>query len=95
MEIDFLGKNELVTRHFLEPVLEHRTVLLMKDVDPDVDPSLGIDADDVRVIRRVVDLAEAEAVGDDGLTTGMPIVREGQASSSSMCPSRQMQHFFR
>ena len=33
MEIDFLGKNELVARHFLEPVLEHRTVLLMKDVD--------------------------------------------------------------
>src|SRR5947208_1013687 len=54
-------------------MLEHRPVLLMKDVHPDMDPNVRIDADYVRVVRRMVDRTEAEAVGDERLTLGMPI----------------------
>ena len=53
----------------LQPIKQHRAVDLSEHVGPDLDDSVGADAKDVRVERRVMDLAHRQAVGDDRLAS--------------------------
>ena len=50
--------------HLLKPVAQHGPVLLLQHVPPHVNPAVPRYAHDVRVVGAVVDLAEAEPVGD-------------------------------
>ena len=49
-----------------QPPLEHRPIMLPQHVRANVHAVLRADAKDVHIVRRVVDLAEGEAVGDLG-----------------------------
>lgn len=51
----------------LEAVLEHRTIDFIEDVVPNLYLVIGRDTQDPDVIRSVVNLAQAESVGDDWL----------------------------
>ena len=55
---------------------EHGPVDLLQNVESNFDLQLRRDADDVRVERRVVELAEREAVGHDRLPQGMAIRKD-------------------
>ena len=52
----------------LQAVAQHRSVGFVEDRWRDVDDEIRIDADEVAVERRVVELAESEAVRHDGFT---------------------------
>ncbi|MGI8869592.1 MAG: hypothetical protein ACR2F6_12250 [Mycobacteriales bacterium] len=57
----------------LQAVAEHRSVDLIEQPVVDLDDEVGWDAADVAVVRRVVDLAEGQAVGDHRLTARMSV----------------------
>ena len=59
--------------HLLQAVPEHRTVELLENVRPDFHDEIGTNAQDVLVEGSVMDLAQADAVGDDGVTLEMPV----------------------
>ena len=61
------------TSHFLYPMLKHRPVYLGENILTNVDPSIGIDADDIQIICCVVDLAERQAIRDHWLTARVTI----------------------
>ncbi len=50
--------------HFFDAVLKHWTVFFGKDVRSDMDGVVGVDANDIDVVGRVVDLAQTQPVGD-------------------------------
>ena len=52
----------------LEPVLEHRPVRLAQDIEPEVHHEIRADAQDVAIEGRMVELAERDAIGDDGFS---------------------------
>ena len=54
--------------HLLQAVLEHWAVHFFEQVTVELDPVFRRDGDDVLVVGRVVDLAEAEPVLDRGLS---------------------------
>src|SRR3954471_5206768 len=54
-------------------MLQHRPILLAEDVLAHVNARFRIDANDVCIVGGVMDLAEPEAVRDDGLSLGMPV----------------------
>ena len=58
----------------LQPVAERRAVLLLEHLPADVHRIIGADAEDVRVVGGVVDLAERQTVLDDRLAA---IIRVG------------------
>ncbi len=58
--------SQLNTVHSLDAVLEHRSVNLDEYVLADLDDQIWPHADDVSVVGRMVDLAETQAVGNDG-----------------------------
>jgi len=57
----------------LEPVLQHRAVDLLQDVEPHPDLEIGRDTDYVGVKRGVVQLTERQAVGDHRLPTRVTV----------------------
>jgi hypothetical protein len=71
------GLDEWSPVHLLQTVTEHRTVLLAKEPLVDVHDEIGRDAKEPAVIGRMVDLAEAQPVRDDGSPFS--------AESSMMC----------
>src|SRR4051812_10486302 len=60
----------------LEPMPQHRAVDLGEDVLPNVDACVRIDTHNVRVVRRVMDLAQPETVGDEWLAAWIPILED-------------------
>ena len=52
----------------LEPVLEHWPVRLAQDIEPEVHHEIRADAQDVAIEGRMVELAERDAIGDDGFS---------------------------
>ena len=60
----------------LEPMLKHRSVDLFEHVEAHLDLEVGCDSDDVGVERRMMKLAEREAVGDDRLAPRMAIRKD-------------------
>ena len=65
-----------LARDLLEAVPEHRTIDLFQNVAPDFDDVVGSHAKDVRVKRRVVELAEGESVGNDRLAARVPVRKD-------------------
>jgi len=57
----------------LQPVLQHRAVNLLQHVHPHLDHVIGPHADDVRVERRVVQLAQRQAVRHQRLAFEMGV----------------------
>ena len=49
---------------FLQAVQQHRPVLLIEHIGPDVDREVGVHAEDVRVVGAVVDGAQRQATGN-------------------------------
>src|SRR5690606_3267994 len=58
--------------HLLPAVPQHRPVDLGQDVSAHVDHVVGPDADDVHVVRGMMDLAESEPVGNHRVTPRVP-----------------------
>ena len=70
----FLAReNESAAGSFLKAMLQHRTILLAKDVIADVDSKFRIDADDVGIVRGMMNLAKPESVRDDRFAQRMAI----------------------
>ena len=76
-------QDQATSLHFLQPIPEHRTVDLRENISADVDARVGIDADDVRVVRGMMDLAQAEAIGDQGLAARIAILEDVQRREAS------------
>ena len=60
----------------LKPIAQHRTIDFSKDIGADLDDSIGADAEDVRVVRRVVDLAQRGPVRDHRCAERMRIRKD-------------------
>lgn len=58
----------------LESVKKHRHVDLLKQAMMDLDGVVGSDAEDVAVVRRMVDLAQRKAIRNNWVTIGGPIL---------------------
>jgi hypothetical protein len=76
--------------HLLQLPLEHRPIMLAQHVRPNVHAVVRADAQDVHVVRRVVDLAEGEAVGDLGESRAFVAAVQGCARrrGDSSCRNR-------
>ena len=59
--------------HFLNAMAKHRAVTLLEHAFIHVNTMSRVDAEDIRVVRRMMDLAEAEAVANDGLPERLTI----------------------
>ena len=55
--------------HLLEPVLEHGAIAFLEKIFVDVNSVGRVNAEEVCVVGRVVDLAHAQAVGNCGEAT--------------------------
>jgi thiamine monophosphate synthase len=64
---------EAETGDLLEAVLQHRTVDFPQNVVAYVDRRIRIDADDVHVVGRMMNLAQSQAVRDYRFSLGMSI----------------------
>jgi hypothetical protein len=71
--LDTRWNDNFLPVHSLEPVQEHRAVDLLEDVRTDLQDQVGTDSDDVRVERRVVELAQRQTIGHDRLAQRVPI----------------------
>ncbi len=60
----------------LKAVPKHRPVAFLKHVKTNLDLKIRRDTDDVRIERRVMELAERKAVGNHGLSQGMAIRKD-------------------
>src|SRR5688500_18624010 len=67
------GKHETRAVHSLQAVPEHRPIDLVENVDSDMYSRLRIDAQNVCVVRAVMDLAESQSVGDYRLASRVTI----------------------
>lgn len=65
--------DEVLPVQILQPVAEHRAVLLLEDVVPDLDHQVRPDAEDVPIEGGVVDLAQRNPIGDHRVAVRMPI----------------------
>ena len=74
----------------LEPVFQHRPVNLLEHVQADLDLVVGPDAEDLRIERGVVQLAEREAVWNDRMPLRMPVWQNVRGLEEFLMP--QMAH---
>ena len=65
-----LGQPDQCSSDRLQALLEQRPVMKPQQPFRDVDAAIGVDANQVVVERRVVNLRERDAVGDDRLGLG-------------------------
>lgn len=54
--------------HFLQTMLQHRSIYFFEYVLPNVDPAIGVNPQDIAIKRRVMNPAKGEPVGDFGET---------------------------
>jgi hypothetical protein len=59
---------QFVSVEFLDAVLEHWTIDLIKDVTTDLDHQIGSYASDIAVEHSVMEFAQSESVRGEGLT---------------------------
>ena len=57
----------------LQPVLQHRAILLLEHVEPHFDPQIRPDPKDIPVESRVMQRTEREPVRHDRQSTRMPV----------------------
>lgn len=62
-----------VPLHLLESILQHRPIYFAQDVQAHLDDQIRADTQDVPIEGSMVQLAESEAIGDDGLALGVTI----------------------
>ena len=70
--ISFIGFGFTIYK-FLQSMQEHRAVLFLENRRPHFDPVLGSDGQEVPVVSGVVELAQRQPVGNDGLAVGLRI----------------------
>ena len=75
-----------------QAMLEHRSVLFVEDVAPDLDNAVRTHADEVLVVRGVVELAQREPVRNRGLAA-FAVGMMCAASRSSRYLKRQSAHW--
>jgi len=70
----------------LQPPIEHRPIVLAEHVGSNVHAVVRAHAEDVHVVRRVMDLAEGETVGDLGEAAFVAVLEDVRGVEEILVP---------
>ena len=76
MLLDASRKDYATTMESLDPVHQHRTILLVEDVTAHFDCQVRSNRDQVAVERLVMQITERQTIGDDRFTTRMGVGKD-------------------